>query len=73
MYVLLRNAKLLLRESIYKQNTNAVYLLLRDAELLLRDSILQVIHKYSVPPSEGCQTPSEQFRFTGKLKINTSF
>ena len=46
MYLLLTDAKLLLRDSIYKLNINKVYLLLRDAKLLLRDYIiLHVSHK----------------------------
>ena len=46
MYLLLRDAKLLLRDSICKFNINKVYLLLRDAKLLLRDYIiLHVSHK----------------------------
>ena len=61
VYLFLRDVKLLLRNSIYKLLINAVYLLLRDAKLLLRDSIYKLYLKYSVPPSEGCQTPSEGF------------
>ena len=43
VYLLLRDAKLLLRYSIYKLNINTVYLLLRDAKLLLRDSIVVIL------------------------------
>ena len=39
LYLFLRDAKLLLRDSIYKIYINTVYLLLRDTKLLLRDSI----------------------------------
>ena len=40
---LLRDAKLLMRDSIYKIYINTVYLLLRDAKLLLRDSMLAIL------------------------------
>ena len=43
----------------YKLYIYKVYLLLRDVKLLSRKFYLQVKHKYTVPPSEGCQTPSE--------------
>ena len=56
MYLLLRDAKLLLRDITYKLYINTMYLLLRVAKLHS-----QVIHKYSVPPSERCQTPFEGF------------
>ena len=39
VYLLLRDAKLVLRDSIFKLSINKVYLLLRDAKLLLRNSI----------------------------------
>ena len=43
VYLLLRDAKLVLTDSIFKLFINKVYLLLRDAKLLLRNSIyLQV-------------------------------
>ena len=62
VYLLLRDAKLLLRIPLtYKLHTYKVYFLLGDVKLLLRDSILQVIHKYSVPLSDRCQTPFEGF------------
>ena len=65
LYLLVRDAKLLLRDSIYKLYINTVYLLLRDAKL--RDSIhLQIYVNTSVPPSEGYQTPSEGFHFQVK-------
>ena len=62
LYLFLRDAKLLLRDSIYKLYINTVYLFLRDAKLLMRDAI----YKYSVPPSEGYQTPSEGFHLQVK-------
>ena len=35
---------------------------------------LQVIHKYSVPPSEGCLTPFEGFHLQAvKKKVNCFF
>ena len=37
VYLLLRDAKLILRDSIFKLIINKVYLLLRDAKLLLRN------------------------------------
>ena len=39
VYLVLRDAKLPLRDSIYKIYINTVYLLLRDTKLLVRDSI----------------------------------
>ena len=43
VYLLLRDAKLVLRDSIFKLSINKVYLLPRDAKLLLKNSIyLQV-------------------------------
>ena len=39
MYLFLRDAKLVLRDSIYKLQINTVYLFLRDAKFLLRDSV----------------------------------
>ena len=43
VYLLLRDAKLVLMDSIFKLFINKVYFLLRDAKLLLRNSIyLQV-------------------------------
>ena len=39
VYLLLTDAKLLMRDSIYKLYINIVYLLLRDTKLILRDSI----------------------------------
>ena len=38
VYLLLRDAKLVMRDSIYKLYINTVYLLLRDTKLLLRDA-----------------------------------
>ena len=65
LYLLVRDAKLLLRDSIYKLYINTVYLFLRDAKL--RESIhLQIYVNTSVPPSEGYQTPSEGFHFQVK-------
>ena len=86
LYLFLRDAKLLLRDSIYKLYINTVYLFLRDAKLLLRDPLIDklyiykvylllrdakllmrdAIYKYSVPPSEGYQTPSEGFHLQVK-------
>ena len=86
LYLFLRDAKLLLRDSIYKLYINTVYLFLRDAKLLLRDPLIDklyiykvylllrdakllirdAIYKYSVPPSEGYQTPSERFHLQVK-------
>ena len=63
MYLFLRDAKLLLRDPLIdKLYIYKVYLLLRDAKLLMRDAI----YKYSVPPSEGYQTPSEGFHLQVK-------
>ena len=42
VYLLLEDAKLLLRDSIYKLYLNTVYLLLRDVKLLLKDSIYKL-------------------------------
>ena len=48
---------------IYKLYIYKVYLLLTDAKLLMTHEgfHLQVIHKYSVPPSEGYRTHFEGF------------
>ena len=67
-YLHLRDAKLLLRDSICKLYINTVYLLLMDVKPPAEGFRLQVIHKYSVLPSEGCQTPSEGFRLQVKNK-----
>ena len=65
MYLFLRDAKLLLRDPLIdKLYIYKVYLLLRNAKLLMRDAI----YKYSVPPSEGYQTPSEQRDSIYKLR-----
>ena len=48
VYLLLRDAKLVTRDSIYKLYINTVYLLLRGYQT----------------PSEGCQRPSEGFRLS---------
>ena len=63
MYLFLKDAKLFLRDSINKLYINKVYLLLKDAH---EGIPLQVIHKYSVPPSEGCHSPSEGFHLQVK-------
>ena len=42
VYLLLRDVKLFLMDSIYKLHINTVYLLLRDAKRLMRDSIYKL-------------------------------
>ena len=42
VYLLLRDVKLFLRDSIYKLYINTVYLLLRDAKRLMRDSVYKL-------------------------------
>ena len=42
VYLLLRDVKLFLRDSIYNLYINTVYLLLRDAKRLMRDSIYKL-------------------------------
>ena len=49
VYLLLRDVKLFLRDSIYKLYINTVYLLLRDAKRLMRDSIYK-LYKNSMYP-----------------------
>ena len=48
LYLFLRDAKLLLRDSIYKLYINTVYLFLRDAKLLLRDPLIDKLYIYKV-------------------------
>ena len=58
--LLLRDAKILLKDFIYKLYINKVYLFLRENKLFLKNSI-EFLHKYNVPPSGRCQTPHEGF------------
>ena len=72
VYLFLRDAKLFLRDSI---NLSYLYKKISvppsersDAKLPHEGFHLQVPHKYSVPPSEGYQNPSEEFHLQVKTK-----
>ena len=73
MYLFLRDVKLFLRDSI---NLQVIHIKISvpssqrsDAKLLMRDSIYtEVPHKYSAPPSEGYQNPSEESHLQVKNK-----
>ena len=63
VYLLLRDAKLLMRDSIYKLYINTVYLLRREAKLHLRDSIykLKINISFWGVPTSFWGIPCQQF------------
>ena len=71
MYLFLRDAKLLLRDSINLLIVHKVYLLLRDVKLLLRGSIYKLCINTVYPLLRDAKLLLRDSVY--KLKINTSF
>ena len=63
VYLLLKDANLLLRDSIYKLYIKYSVPPFEGCQTPFQGFHLQVIHKYSVLPSEGCQTPFKGFHW----------